>query len=94
MHFFRYAKQNLTVYMYLYNHRSKSNPWPKWTGVMHADEINYVFGEVLNPKLDYTDEEREFSRRIMRYWTNFARYGSDNYYYFQIFNSIYLFDLL
>lgn len=62
--------------MYLYSHRSKSNPWPKWTGVMHADEINYVFGEALNPKLQYTDEERDFSRRIMRYWTNFARYGS------------------
>lgn len=62
--------------MYLYNHRSKSNPWPKWTGVMHADEINYVFGEVLNPSLDYTPEERQFAKRIMRYWTNFAKYGS------------------
>lgn len=72
---FRYAKENLSVYMYLYNHRSKSNPWPKWTGVMHADEINYVFGEVLNPALDYTPEERQFSRRIMRYWSNFAKYG-------------------
>lgn len=73
--FLRYAKENLSVYMYFYNHRSKSNPWPKWTGVMHADEINYVFGEVLNPNLDYTPEERQFSRRIMRYWSNFAKYG-------------------
>lgn len=72
---FRYAKENLSVYMYLYNHRSKTNPWPKWTGVMHADEINYVFGEALNPTLDYTSEERQFSKRIMRYWSNFARYG-------------------
>lgn len=61
--------------MYLYNHRSRSNPWPKWTGVMHADEINYVFGEVLNPSLEYTPEERQFSKRIMRYWANFARFG-------------------
>lgn len=72
----RFAKENLNVYMYLYNHRSKNNPWPKWTGVMHADEINYVFGEALNPKLNYTPEERSFSRRIIRFWTNFARYGS------------------
>lgn len=73
--YFRYAKENLSVYMYLYSHRSRSQPWPKWTGVMHADEINYVFGEALNPALDYTPEERQFSKRIMRYWSNFARYG-------------------
>lgn len=42
---------------------------------MHADEINYVFGEPLNPNLEYTEEEKNFSRRIMRYWSNFARYG-------------------
>lgn len=72
--------------MYYYNHRSKSNPWPKWTGVMHADEINYVFGEALNPALDYTPEERQFSKRIMRYWANFARYG---FVYAIEFNSIY-----
>lgn len=61
--------------MYLYSHRSTVNPWPKWTGVMHADEINFVFGEPLNPNLDYTEEERNLSKRIMRYWSNFARYG-------------------
>lgn len=61
--------------MYFYSHRSKYNPWPSWTGVMHGDEINYVFGEPFNPKYNYTDDERYFSRRIMRYWTNFAKYG-------------------
>lgn len=61
--------------MYLYSHRSKGNPWPKWTGVMHGDEISYVFGEPLNPNLEYTEEEKNLSRRIMRYWSNFARYG-------------------
>lgn len=71
----RYVKEDLTVYMYLYSHRSRSNPWPKWTGVMHGDEISYVFGEPLNPNLDYTEEEKSLSRRIMRYWSNFARYG-------------------
>lgn len=63
------------MYMYLYSHRSRSNPWPRWTGVMHGDEINYIFGEALNPNLDYTEEEKVFSRRMMRYWTNFAKYG-------------------
>ncbi|CAH1728832.1 unnamed protein product [Chironomus riparius] len=74
----RYAEEGNNVYMYYYTHRSKSNPWPRWTGVMHGDEISYVFGEPLNPKLDFLDEEKQFSRRIMRYWANFARTGNPN----------------
>ncbi|XP_055377991.1 acetylcholinesterase-like isoform X2 [Condylostylus longicornis] len=74
----RYAKDGNNVYMYLYTHRSRSNPWPRWTGVMHGDEINYVFGEPLNSKYSYTEEEKTFSRRIMRYWSNFAKHGDPN----------------
>lgn len=71
----RYAEEGNNVYMYLYTHRSKSNPWPRWTGVMHGDEISYVFGEPLNPRLEFLEEEKQFSRRVMRYWANFARTG-------------------
>lgn len=71
----RYAETGNNVYTYYYKHRSKNNPWPSWTGVMHADEINYVFGEPLNPGKNYSPEEVEFSKRIMRYWSNFARTG-------------------
>lgn len=71
----KYAESGNTVYMYLYTHRSRGNPWPRWTGVMHGDEINYVFGEPLNPALNYVQEEKDFSRKIMRYWTNFAKTG-------------------
>ncbi|XP_035782837.1 acetylcholinesterase-like isoform X2 [Anopheles albimanus] len=74
----RYAEEGNNVYMYLYTHRSKGNPWPRWTGVMHGDEINYVFGEPLNPTLGYTDDEKGFSRKIMRYWSNFAKTGNPN----------------
>ncbi len=42
---------------------------------MHGDEINYIFGEPLNPAHSYTDEEKDFGRKIMRYWSNFAKYG-------------------
>lgn len=66
------------MYMYYYTHRSKSNPWPQWTGVMHGDEISYVFGEPLNPNLKFLEGEKQFSRRIMRYWANFARNGNPN----------------
>uniref|UniRef100_A0A182VR59 Acetylcholinesterase n=1 Tax=Anopheles minimus TaxID=112268 RepID=A0A182VR59_9DIPT len=74
----RYAEEGNNVYMYLYTHRSKGNPWPRWTGVMHGDEINYVFGEPLNPSLGYTEDEKDFSRKIMRYWSNFAKTGNPN----------------
>nr|AFI47642.1 ace-1(R) [Plutella xylostella] len=72
----RYAETGNNVYTYYYKHRSKNNPWPSWTGVMHGDEINYVFGEPLNPGKNYSPEEVEFSKTIMRYWANFARTGN------------------
>ncbi|KAK3925052.1 Acetylcholinesterase [Frankliniella fusca] len=72
----RYAETGNNVYMYYFKHRSLNNPWPSWTGVMHADEINYVFGEALNPKLKYHPLEAELSKRMMRYWANFAKTGN------------------
>ncbi|XP_044730574.1 acetylcholinesterase-like [Chrysoperla carnea] len=72
----RYAETGNFVYMYYFKHRSISNPWPSWTGVMHGDEINYVFGEPLNPAKNYAPEEIELSRRMMRYWANFAKTGN------------------
>lgn len=71
----RYAETGNNVYTYHYKHRSKNSPWPSWTGVLHGDEINYAFGEPLNPGKNYSPEEVEFSRRLMRYWANFARTG-------------------
>ncbi|KAJ8961186.1 hypothetical protein NQ318_008869 [Aromia moschata] len=74
----RYAETGNNVFMYYYKHRTVANPWPSWTGVMHADEINYVFGEPLNPTKSYTAQEVDLSKRIMRYWANFAKTGNPN----------------
>lgn len=71
----RYAVTGNNVYMYYFTHRSLNNPWPKWTGVMHGDEISYVFGDPLNPAKQYERDEIELSRRMMKYWTNFAKTG-------------------
>jgi acetylcholinesterase len=73
---YRYAASGNEVYVYYFIHRSSYNPWPKWMGVVHGDEINFVFGEPLNDTLGYTRDEVELSRRMMRYWANFARTGS------------------
>ncbi|XP_050460958.1 acetylcholinesterase-like [Cataglyphis hispanica] len=74
----RYADTGNTVYMYYFKHRSANNPWPRWTGVMHADEISYIFGEPLDPTKPFTQEEIHLSRRMMRYWANFAKTGDPN----------------
>lgn len=62
-------------WIYFFIARSTNNPWPRWTGVMHADEISYIFGEPLNKSKGYTPEEALLSKRMMRYWANFAKTG-------------------
>ncbi|NXA57417.1 ACES Acetylcholinesterase, partial [Nothocercus julius] len=76
MHFaLRWAERGGTVFAYLFDHRASNMLWPPWMGVPHGYEIEFIFGLPLNPSLNYTAEEEQFSRRIMRYWGNFARTG-------------------
>jgi carboxylesterase type B len=44
-------------------------------GVMHGDEIEYVFGHPLNMSNDYTETERDLSRQILEIFTRFALTG-------------------
>jgi carboxylesterase type B len=42
-----------------------------------------MFGEALKPGQNYSQEDRELSRMMMTYWTNFAKTGSEcNFYHF------------
>ncbi|XP_061566052.1 acetylcholinesterase [Cololabis saira] len=66
------------LYLYLFDHRASNLAWPEWMGVIHGYEIEFVFGLPLVPKLNYTADEQILSRRIMRYWANFARTGNPN----------------
>lgn len=72
---YTYASAGEMVYMYYFTHRYSSNPWPEWMGVLHGDEIVFTFGEPFKPGLNYTESERELSRQMMKYWTNFAKTG-------------------
>ncbi|XP_043238566.1 acetylcholinesterase-like isoform X1 [Amphibalanus amphitrite] len=73
-----YARANSGVYMYFFSQRSSVSPWPRYMGVLHGDEILFVFGLPLNPAKHYTPEEAELSSKMMRYWANFAKTGNPN----------------
>ena len=55
--------------------RSSKNPWGEWMGVMHGEEIEYVFGKPFEASLNFTANERDLSQRIMNYFTTFAKTG-------------------
>uniref|UniRef100_A0A131Z4S3 Carboxylic ester hydrolase n=1 Tax=Rhipicephalus appendiculatus TaxID=34631 RepID=A0A131Z4S3_RHIAP len=73
-----FARAGIPVYQYVFARRSSRNPWPRWTGVTHGEEVPFVFGEPLNDTLCYSEEDKVLSRRIMRYWANFAKTGNPN----------------
>ncbi|XP_071780192.1 acetylcholinesterase isoform X3 [Centroberyx gerrardi] len=66
------------VYLYLFDHRASNLAWPEWMGVIHGYEIEFVFGLPLEKRLNYTADEEKLSRRMMKYWANFARTGNPN----------------
>ncbi|KAH8009645.1 hypothetical protein HPB51_018913 [Rhipicephalus microplus] len=68
---------NPLVYAYYFTHRSSVSAWPQWMGVIHGEEIAFLFGEPLNKSLGYRPDEQALSRRMMRYWANFAKTGNE-----------------
>ncbi|XP_034378062.1 acylcarnitine hydrolase [Arvicanthis niloticus] len=45
----------------------------------HADEVPFIFGSFFwGMKLNFTEEEKLLSQRMMKYWANFARHGNPN----------------
>nr|XP_033798037.1 fatty acyl-CoA hydrolase precursor, medium chain-like [Geotrypetes seraphini] len=73
------------VYLYEFQHRPSimAQTRPDFVKADHTDEIGFVFG---GPFLDSdvsvlgnaTDEEKTLSRKMMKYWANFARRGNPN----------------
>ena len=74
-HSYAESSDGNNVYMYYYTHRSSTHMGPRWCGVLHGDEISFVFGQPLNPTKGYQTREIKLSKRMMRYWANFARTG-------------------
>uniref|UniRef100_A0A8C4PI15 Carboxylesterase 5A n=1 Tax=Equus asinus TaxID=9793 RepID=A0A8C4PI15_EQUAS len=74
-----------SVYFYEFQHRPHclKDIKPAFVKADHSDEIRFVFGGAFL-KGDVvmfegaTEEERLLSRKMMRYWANFARTGDPN----------------
>lgn len=55
--------------------RTSTSLWGEWMGVMHADEVEYIFGHPLNTTLQYRQRERDLSRMMVQSVSKFARSG-------------------
>ncbi|XP_071081540.1 cholinesterase-like [Haliotis cracherodii] len=72
------SRINKDIFLYSFEHRVSTNPWPKWAGVMHGYEIEIIFGLPLENGSRYNSDEVDLSRRVMKMWTNFAKYSNPN----------------
>ncbi|VDD76841.1 unnamed protein product [Mesocestoides corti] len=69
------------VQYYNFMHKTVGSQFPAWAGAMHGYEIEYVFGMPFSSEFqqnfyNFTEEERNLSATMMRYWANFARSGN------------------
>ncbi|CAH0725322.1 unnamed protein product, partial [Brenthis ino] len=69
------ADSGVDVYYYYFTHRTSTSLWGEWMGVMHGDEMEYVFGHPLNMSLQYHTRERDLAAHIMQSFTRFALTG-------------------
>ena len=51
--------------------------YPGWVKGAHGAEVGYVIGEPFTSKgtIKFSDNDKAFSRMIMKYWSNFAKHG-------------------
>uniref|UniRef100_A0A5K3G106 COesterase domain-containing protein n=2 Tax=Mesocestoides corti TaxID=53468 RepID=A0A5K3G106_MESCO len=75
------AMKGAKVQYYNFMHKTVGSQFPAWVGAMHGYEIEYVFGMPYSSEFqanfyNFTEEERNLSATMMRYWANFARSGN------------------
>uniref|UniRef100_A0A8C0WLX5 Carboxylic ester hydrolase n=1 Tax=Castor canadensis TaxID=51338 RepID=A0A8C0WLX5_CASCN len=75
-----FQRSHAPVYFYEFQHQSSifKDIRPPHVKADHGDEVSFVFGYFLNSNSDFTEEEELLSRRMMKYWANFARNGNPN----------------
>ena len=61
------------IFIFYFTHRSSASEFPDWLGVMHGDELPFIFGHPFSLQSKYTSSEKELSRKMIKYWSNFAK---------------------
>ncbi|XP_041505566.1 acylcarnitine hydrolase-like isoform X2 [Microtus oregoni] len=77
----KFQRFRAPVYFYEFRHVPSyvKDTRPAHVKVDHGDELAFVFGSSpLNIKPVFTEEEKLLNRKVMKYWTNFARHGNPN----------------
>ncbi|OXB84032.1 UNVERIFIED_CONTAM: hypothetical protein H355_015543 [Colinus virginianus] len=77
-----YRESGAPTYFFEYQHRPTSywDTKPEYVKADHGDEVGFVFGGPylagdISLRDEATDEEKNLSRTLMKYWANFARNG-------------------
>ncbi|XP_015729548.1 carboxylesterase 5A-like isoform X2 [Coturnix japonica] len=80
-----YRESGAPTYFFEYQHRPTSykDSKPEYVKADHGDEVGFVFGGPylagdIGLRDEVTDEEKNLSRTLMKYWANFARNGNPN----------------
>ncbi|GFR31068.1 acetylcholinesterase, partial [Trichonephila clavata] len=71
----KFAEMNNSVYFYLFDHRPRNSPWEEWMGVVHFEEVQYVFGVPIQIPSRYRKIDRSITRRMIQHWSNFVKNG-------------------
>ncbi|NXW29211.1 EST5A Carboxylesterase, partial [Phaetusa simplex] len=73
------------AYFFEYQHRPTAywDSKPEYVKADHGDEVAFVFGGPylagdIQLRSEFTVEEKNLSRTLMKYWANFARNGNPN----------------
>ncbi|KAM6177441.1 pyrethroid hydrolase Ces2e-like [Erethizon dorsatum] len=77
----RFQRSHGTVYFYEFQHppNFSQDSRPPYVKADHGDEIPFVFGSsLMHGQVNFTEEEKLLSRRMMKYWANFAKNGNPN----------------
>uniref|UniRef100_H0V5V8 Carboxylic ester hydrolase n=1 Tax=Cavia porcellus TaxID=10141 RepID=H0V5V8_CAVPO len=74
-----FQRSHGTVYFYEFQYPPSffKNIRPSYVKADHGDEIFFIFGSFMMLTEDkFTEEEKLLSRRMMKYWANFAKNGN------------------
>lgn len=78
-----YSRTGNNAFVYTFNYTLSSTFIPSilsdyFGAATHADELKVTLAEPLDPKKfdEFTQAERDFTQKIVFYWTNFAKYDN------------------